>query len=291
MSAAYASRRVTRAQVLQARIRMRVVGELGIVDVGEVLPGDDADRHAEEVIERRVPAGVAAGQVVVDGDEVRATTFERVEVQRKRRDERLAFAGLHLGDAPLVEHDAADQLDVEVAHPEGAFRRLADHRERLRQQIVERLASLGLAQLLLGAFHRHLLGLLAEPGDEGLAVGDVGALDAEALPEFTGLVAKLVVGQRRDLGFELVDEVHDPLVALDLALDGSPRTLLIGFLKMDIAPPHSGSPRRLRHRSHHHRVDQRGPGAAQDRCRRLGRGAGGEHIVDQPDVGAAEIAP
>ena len=51
-------------------------------------------------------------------------------------------------------------------------------------------------------------------------MGDVGCLDAEALPEFAGLVAELVVGEGRHLGFELVDEVHDPLVALDLALDG-----------------------------------------------------------------------
>ena len=31
-------------------------------------------------------------------------------------DERLAFAGLHLGDAALVERGRAHQLDVEGAH-------------------------------------------------------------------------------------------------------------------------------------------------------------------------------
>ena len=87
----------------------------------------------EEVIQRRVPAGVAPGQVVVDGHEVRAASFERIEIQRQGRDQRLAFTGLHLGDPALVEHDAADQLDVEVAHAEGPLRCLADHRERLGQ--------------------------------------------------------------------------------------------------------------------------------------------------------------
>ena len=209
-----------RAQVLQAWIRVRLVDVVRVVDVREILPGDDADRQPEEVIERRVPAGVAPGQVVVDGHQVRAAPFERVEVERQGRDERLAFAGLHLGDRALVEHDAADQLDVEVAHAEGPLRSLADHRERLGQQIVEGLAALPLTLLLLGALHRHLLGLLAEACREGLSVGDVGALDAKALPEFPGLVAELLVGQRRHLGFELVDEVHNPLIALDLALDG-----------------------------------------------------------------------
>ena len=41
---------------------------------------------------------------------------ERVQVQRQRGHERLALAGLHLGDAALVQHHAADQLHVEVAH-------------------------------------------------------------------------------------------------------------------------------------------------------------------------------
>ena len=36
-----------------------------------------------------------------------------------------------------MQHDPADQLHVEVAHPQGALRRLAHHRERLGQQIID----------------------------------------------------------------------------------------------------------------------------------------------------------
>ena len=68
---------------------------LGVVQL--VL--DDADRHPEEAVDPAHPLGVASRQVVVDRDDVDALAFERVEVRGQRRDERLAFARLHLGDA------------------------------------------------------------------------------------------------------------------------------------------------------------------------------------------------
>ena len=114
------------------------VGDLALLVVQLVL--DDADRHAEEPVEPAHPLGVAAGQVVVDGDDVDALAVERVQVGGQRGDERLAFAGLHLGDPAAVQDDAADQLHVEVPHVQHAAAGLADDRERLGQQIVERLA-------------------------------------------------------------------------------------------------------------------------------------------------------
>ena len=65
---------------------------------------------------------------------------ERVQIQRQARDERLALTGLHLGDVALVEHDPAHQLDVEEPLTRLALARLADRRERLVEDVVERLA-------------------------------------------------------------------------------------------------------------------------------------------------------
>ena len=114
------------------------VGDLPFLVVQVVL--DDADRHAEEAVDAAHPLRVAAGEVVVDGDDVDALAGEGVQIRGQGGDERLAFAGLHLGDPAAVEHDAADELDVEVPHVERAAARLADDGERLGQQIVERLA-------------------------------------------------------------------------------------------------------------------------------------------------------
>ena len=86
------------------------------------------------------PVGVAAGEVVVDGDDVHAVAGERVQVRRQGGDQRLALTGLHLGDVAEVQRGAAHQLHLVVELAEGAPGRLAHDRERLRQQVVERLA-------------------------------------------------------------------------------------------------------------------------------------------------------
>ena len=86
------------------------------------------------------PLRVAAGEVVVGGDDVDAFALERVQIGGKGRDQRLAFAGLHLGDGAAVQHRAADQLDVEMPHVEDAASGLANDGERLGHQVVERLA-------------------------------------------------------------------------------------------------------------------------------------------------------
>ena len=76
-------------------------------------------------------------QVVVDRDQVNAFARQRVEVDRQGRRQRLAFAGLHLGDAPVVEHHAADHLHVEGPHLQRPLGRLADDRKGFRQQRVQ----------------------------------------------------------------------------------------------------------------------------------------------------------
>ena len=132
------------AQVVEAELvvgavgDVAAVGDLALLVVQVVL--DDADRHAEEAVDAAHPLGVAAGQVVVDRDDVDALAFERVEVGGQRGDERLAFAGLHLGDLAAVQHHAADELHVEVPHVQHAAAGLADDGEGLGQQVVERLA-------------------------------------------------------------------------------------------------------------------------------------------------------
>ena len=68
------------------------------------MPGyDHADAQAQEAVELAHPVGVALRQVVVDGDDVHALACQRVQVHRQRGDQRLAFAGAHLGDLALVQ--------------------------------------------------------------------------------------------------------------------------------------------------------------------------------------------
>ncbi len=112
---------------------------------------DDADGEAEELVDAAHPFGVAPGEVVVDGDDMDALAGERIEVDGKRGDQRLAFAGAHLGDAAIVKDHAADELDVERAHAEHAARRFADRGEGRDEHIVESGAIGEVGLELLGA--------------------------------------------------------------------------------------------------------------------------------------------
>ena len=131
------------AKIVEAKL---VVGRVGDVAnykpppllVGEV--GDDhSDAHSEEPVDLAHPVGVAPGKIVVHRDDVDALALEGVEIDCKCRDERLSFARLHLGDLAAMESDAADQLNIVMALPEGSDRRLADGRKGLGKEVVELL--------------------------------------------------------------------------------------------------------------------------------------------------------
>ncbi len=118
------------------------------------------------------PLGVPGRQIVVDGDDVDPLSGEGVQVDRHRRDQRLALTGLHLGDHAPVQRTCPEHLHVEVPllqHPLGG---LSDHRVRLDLEVVERLPRL------------------------------------EATAELVGLGAQLGVALRLHLGFQRVDRVH-----------------------------------------------------------------------------------
>ena len=173
------------AQVVEAELVVRAVGDVGAVGLAALLVGqvvhDDADGEAQEAVDLAHPLRVALGQVVVHGDDVNAAAGERIQVAGKRGDQRLAFAGLHLGDLAGVQHHAADQLHVEVAHADGAHAGLAHDREGLGQDLVERR--------LLGRADRV----------RRIRVGGVDLLGArlrDALAELGGLCAQLFVGER-----------------------------------------------------------------------------------------------
>ena len=92
--------------------------------------------HYTKLYDLAHPFGIALGQIVIHGDHVDPAPAEGVEIDREGGDQGLAFAGLHLGDAALVQDDAADQLDVEMALAEGPLGGLAHRREGFRQQVL-----------------------------------------------------------------------------------------------------------------------------------------------------------
>ncbi len=86
------------------------------------------------------PFRVAAGEVVVDGDDVNALACQGVQIRRQGGDQRFAFARLHFGNAALMQGDAADDLHVIVFELEHAPRRFPDDRKGVVENVVQRFA-------------------------------------------------------------------------------------------------------------------------------------------------------
>ena len=147
-------------QVVEAHLVVGAVGDVG--GVGGLALGlvqavdDEAHGEAHEAENLAHPLAAVLGQVVVDGDDVDALARQGVEVGGEGGHQGFALAGLHLGDAPLVEHHAAHQLHPEgplAQHPAGG---LPHGGEGLGQQLIQGLP-LGQPGLELRGFGGELL--------------------------------------------------------------------------------------------------------------------------------------
>ncbi len=168
------------AQIVEAELVVRAVGDVRRIGLAALIVVETMHNHAnghpKELVDLAHPLRVAAGEIVVDGDDMHAFPAKRVEIDCGGGDERLALAGAHLGDRSLVQNEAADQLYVEVPLLQRAFGRLAHRRKGGGGQVIESLS--------------------------GRKLG----------PKFVCLGAQLVIGQRPELGLERIDRGdHRPI--------------------------------------------------------------------------------
>ncbi len=165
------------AQVVEPEFVVRAVGDVGGVGGAALVViepvNDHADGQAEEPVDLAHPVGVASGEIVVDRNDMDAFAGQRVEIDGAGGDQRLALAGLHLGDRAFVQHEAADQLDVEVALLQRALGRFAHGREGGGVKVVERLARLELGPELVGLGPQLLVGQGGEFRLERIDRGDL----------------------------------------------------------------------------------------------------------------------
>ena len=180
-------------QVVEAELVVGAVGDVGGVGGLAVLGLDVVDHQAhgeaQEAVDLAHPLAVALGQVVVDGDDVDPFPGQGVEVGGEGGHQGLALAGLHLGDAALVEDDAADELHPVGLHAQHAPGRLPAGGEGLGQDVVQTLA-----------------------------IGD-------ALLEFGGLGLELLVGELGVLPVQGFNLVHDGFDGAELLLGAGAKEL------------------------------------------------------------------
>ena len=149
---------------------------------------DEANGQAQKAVDLAHPLAVTLGQIVVDGDDMDTVAGQRVQIGGQGGHQGLSLTGFHLGNAALVQNDAADQLHPVGAQTQHTVRRLPDGGKGLGQDVVQRLTGgqtgleLGCFGLKLGVGHvvvllRHGLDLVGD-GVDGLELTlAVGAKD------------------------------------------------------------------------------------------------------------------
>src|SRR5659263_257997 len=127
------------SQVVEAELVVCAIGDVRRVGSAALFRRavvlKEADRHAKKLIDGPHPVQVTLDQVVVDSNKVTSMTHDGVQVQGARGNERLPFAGLHLGDVPKVKRNTSKQLFGEMFHPYETAGGLSHQREGFRQQL------------------------------------------------------------------------------------------------------------------------------------------------------------
>ena len=176
-----ARRHAVVAEVVEAELARGAVSNVAAVhippEIRRHLLLDTAHGHSEKIVDVAHPLGVAAGEVVVDGNELGILAGQGIEVKGQRGDEGLALAGRHFGDHAFVNRHTADQLDVEMNHVPG--------------QLVFADENLPPAKPAGGTLHRRE-GLRENVLQGGALISGRG----DPHPEFLRLGAQLVVSQR-----------------------------------------------------------------------------------------------
>jgi hypothetical protein len=166
------------AQEVVTELRPRAVG-----DVRRVLSPahrlvrrprrlQQAGRQPEELVNRRHPGPVPAGQVVVRGHHVHGLAAQRRQVRRQRRRQRLAFPRAHLHDRTQVQRGAAHDLDVVMTLADRPPGRLTDRGECLGQQVPGSRACLEPFTVLRRPTAKVIVGARPRGRLQGAGLGD-----------------------------------------------------------------------------------------------------------------------
>jgi len=116
-------------QVVKAVFVVGAVGDVGGVGgfflFVVLLRDNHAHAHAQELIQRAHPFGVAAREVIVHRHHVHALARERIQVDGECGHQGLALARAHFGNLAVMQRNRAQHLYVKMAHAKDALARLA----------------------------------------------------------------------------------------------------------------------------------------------------------------------
>ena len=77
--------------------------------------------QSERIIDGSHPAGITAGQVIIDGHQMNTAPGEGIQIHRQGGDQSFAFTGAHFSNLAVMQGHAADHLDIVMAQSDGAL--------------------------------------------------------------------------------------------------------------------------------------------------------------------------
>ena len=129
------------AEIVESELVVCPVGDVGMIGSAPLViihpVNDDADTHAEKIVDRAHPRGIPLGQIVIDRHKMDALSGQRVQIEGHRRGQGLPLACFHLGDLPLVQNQSPEDLNVKGSHLNRPLRRFADDGKGLDEDVVQ----------------------------------------------------------------------------------------------------------------------------------------------------------
>ena len=133
-------------EVVKAQLVVGAVGDVcrvGHLPLGRGHAGDhQAHGQAHVLIDLAHPLALVLCQVVIDGDDVHAPAGQSIQIGRQNGHQSLALTGFHLGNAALMQNNAADELHRIGPQADDPVRSFPDGRKGLGQQCIQAFAVL-----------------------------------------------------------------------------------------------------------------------------------------------------
>ena len=132
------------AQIVKSELAVCAVCYIAVICgntcLGRHIALNAADGQTKETMNFAHPCRVTRSKVFIDGNNMHALAGECIKIRGQRCNKCFAFARSHFGNSPLMQHDAAYELNIIMPLPDGADGSLANNRKSFRQKLIKRFA-------------------------------------------------------------------------------------------------------------------------------------------------------
>ena len=132
------------AQIIKSKLVVGAVCNVGVIGIPALfiahIVQDLTNGEAKRMINSAHPLCITLCQVIIHRDQVYAPSGQCIKIKRHGGDKGFSFAGLHLGNGAVVQHDAADELNIIGPFAQNASCSFPGNGKGLKKQISQGLS-------------------------------------------------------------------------------------------------------------------------------------------------------